>query len=116
MLIGDPVLRRLERAKLVDIGAGSERLVAGAPQHQHLDRAVLVGPITYLGEALIHREGEGVPGLRTVENNPADAVVEREEEVLPRGQFLLHVLRSLFGFYILNAKFGFIKLELHFFE
>ena len=76
------MLRRGEFAELVDVGAGRESLVAGALEHQHLDGAVAVGLLANLRQPFVHREREGVAGLRAVERHPADAVTLLEKDVV----------------------------------
>ena len=78
------VLRRGEFAELVDVGAGGEGLVAGALEHQHLDRTVPIGLLANLRQPLVHREREGVAGLRPVERHPADAVTLVVKDVVRR--------------------------------
>jgi len=72
-----------------------EGFVAGALEHQHLDRAVAIGLIANCREPLIHREGEGIARLRAIERDPADAVAQFVEDVLGR---VLGGLRLLFHF------------------
>jgi hypothetical protein len=76
------MLRRREGPKLIDVGARRKGLVAGALEHQHLDRTVAIGLVAECGEPLIHREGEGIARLRAIEGDPPDAVAQLVENVL----------------------------------
>jgi len=76
------VLRRGEGAELIDIGAGRECLVAGALQHQHLDRTVAIGLVADFRKPLIHRKRKRIARLRTIERDAADAVAQLVENVL----------------------------------
>ena len=79
-LVVERVLLLVEGAELRDVGAGGERLVAGAGDQDRLHRAVAVGVAADLGQALVHGEGEGVPRLRPVEGDVRDAVAHFVQE------------------------------------
>src|SRR5262245_13648313 len=98
----DRMLGRLEGAKLIDVGARCKGLVAGALEYEHLDRAVLVGLLAYLREPLVHREGEGIARLRTVEYGAPNTVLHLEQEVTGARGLLIHAILVLRP--VLNAK------------
>ena len=81
-LVVDRVLRRRERAELVDVRSRGERLVARAGEDQDLDGAILVRLLADLGDALVHLERERVARLRPVEGDAADAVAHVEKDVV----------------------------------
>src|SRR5205807_8294004 len=67
--------RLLARAlvlELRDVGAGDERLVAGAGEHHHADLAVSVESLEHLRHRLPHVDRDGVAALGIVEDQPAD--------------------------------------------
>ena len=80
--IVERVLRRGEGSELIDIGARCEGLVAGALQHQHLERAIAVGLVADFRQPFVHRESERVARLRAIERDPADAAAHFVEDVL----------------------------------
>src|SRR2546427_39578 len=65
---------------------------AGALEHEHLDRAVLIGLLAYLREPLVHLEREGIARLRTVERGAPDAVPHLEKEVIGAHGLLVHAI------------------------
>src|SRR6202021_2294461 len=73
-----------------------ERLVAGAGQDQRLDRTVAVGRFADRGHLLVHREGQRVARLRTVERDPADAVLDGIQKIFRRLDRGVHVTLFLF--------------------
>src|SRR5207244_3815033 len=83
-LVVERVLLLVEGAELRDVGAGGERLVAGAGDEQRAHRAVLVRLVADLGEALVHRERQRVPRLRAIEGDVADAVAKFVEQFFHR--------------------------------
>src|SRR5262249_48089243 len=91
--IFDRMLGRLERAELVDVGPRCEGLIAGALEHEHLDRTVPVGLLADLGKTLVHLEGEGIAGLRPVERGAPDAVPHLEKEFIGDRGLLIHAIR-----------------------
>ena len=80
-LVLERVLRRLEGAELRDVGAGRERLVAGAGEDHDLDRGIVVHLAADLGHALVHREGERIARLRPVEGDAGNPVADLIEEI-----------------------------------
>jgi hypothetical protein len=68
-----------------------EGLIACTSKHEHLDRTIAVGLLANRGKPLVHGEGEGIPGLRPVENDPPDPVLALKNEVFrtarPAGRF-----------------------------
>ena len=69
-LVLEPVLGRGELEELADVGAGHERLLAGAAQHEHAHVVVGVGPLAARVQLLVHREGHRVVRLGPVEGHP----------------------------------------------
>jgi hypothetical protein len=80
--VGDGVLGAGEGFEVVDVGAGGEGFFTGAGDDEGADGAGGGGD---LGQAFVHREGQGVAGLRAVEGDGADAVVLGVEQVLGHG-------------------------------
>jgi hypothetical protein len=52
---------------------------------------ILVGFFADRGEPLVHGEGEGIAGLRAVENDPPDAAIAFKDEVFRRRDLLVHL-------------------------
>jgi hypothetical protein len=102
LLIVKCMLGGCEGAELVDVGARSERLVAGALKHQHLDRMILVGLFANLGEPLVHRERESIACLRAVECDLSDAVLEVIKDVFGSRGLLVHA-SPLLGNFVLEG-------------
>ena len=69
-LVAQPVLGRLERRELADVGARHERLAARAAQHEHAHVVVGVGRLAGLEQRLVHRERHRVVRLGAVEGDP----------------------------------------------
>ena len=67
------LLRRPFILELRDIGAGHERLVAGAGHNDDADRIVATEIGEYFGNALPHIHRYGVEPLRIVEGHDADS-------------------------------------------
>jgi hypothetical protein len=67
-----------------DVGAGDERLLALAAEHDRADLVVRVEPVVFLLELLEQLRGEGVHG-RVVEGDDRDAPVGLDLDVLSHG-------------------------------
>src|SRR6266571_2215230 len=80
------VLRRLEGAKLIDVRARGKRLVALAGQNQGPERPVGVGGVADFLEALVHRKGERVSRLGSIEGYAADSIVHLVQKVVSGGR------------------------------
>ena len=89
-LVVDGILRGVECAKLIDVGAGREGLVARAGEDQHLEGAIAGRGFADRGKPLIHVEGQRISGLRPVENDPADAVADLVKQVCTGGRVFIH--------------------------
>ena len=64
------------------VGAGAERAVAGAAQHDHGDRLVPAGAAERVDQFLAGLRGEGVVFFRAVDRDLRDAVAHIEQDVL----------------------------------
>src|SRR5262249_28265622 len=88
----DRMLGRLEGAELIDVGPRGEGLVAGTLEYENLDQAVLIGLLADLRESLVHREGEGIARLRTVECGAPNPVLHVEQEVIGACGGFIHAI------------------------
>ena len=61
------VLARAEPRELRDVGAGDERLAAGAAEHEHAEAGVRVHALAGVDERFVHVPGHGVARLGTVD-------------------------------------------------
>ena len=102
------MLGRLERAELIDVGPRCERFIASTRENKHFNRTVPIGPLADLRELLVHLEGEGIAGVRTVERRAPDAVTHLEKEVIGVGGLLAHAISDPWQLLLvasnLNAK------------
>ena len=73
------------RAVLRDVGAGHERLVARAGQHQNPQLVVVLQRVANAHDLLIHLEGHGVARLRAVEGEPGHPSLAPEQHTLTDG-------------------------------
>src|SRR5437762_7628244 len=86
LLVGHVAAAVLE---LRDIGAGDERLIAGAAQDDHAD-GVVGGEVVYVvGHQLPHLLAHRVPLLRLVEDDPADRSVLLDQQLRRLGHRVL---------------------------
>src|SRR5207244_3951603 len=63
-------------------------------QDQHFQRAVVVGGVADLRQALVHRERQGIARLRPVEGDAADAALDLVEEIGRGGVRFRHDQKS----------------------
>ena len=59
----------------IEVGAGAERLVAGAAQDRDVDGGIVVDVLPGVGETHEHLGVDGVPDVRTVHRDERDAVL-----------------------------------------
>jgi hypothetical protein len=90
--IFDRMLGRLERAELIDVGPRCERFIASTRENKHFNRTVPIGLLADLREPLIHLEGEGIAGVRTVERRAPDTITHLEKKVIGVGGLLVHAI------------------------
>ena len=67
-----------EVLKLCDVGAGDERLAAGAAQHQDAQRRVAVDALAGVDERLVHLPRHGVARVGTIEGQECERSVGLE--------------------------------------
>ena len=87
LLVGDAVLAGFELAELLDVGAGDERLAAGAAQQGEAERGVAVDRLAGGGEVVIHAPGHGVARGRAVEGDARDWAVHLQAHAAGVGFF-----------------------------
>src|SRR6202012_3575438 len=80
----------------------SKGLVAGAGDDQRLDRAIGVDALADHGHLFVHRKGQRVARLRTVEGHPGDAVIDRVDQVFIGSYGGVHV--ALFLFFKISGR------------
>jgi hypothetical protein len=90
-LVVDGILRGVECAKLIDVGAGRECLVACAGEDQHLEGTITGRGFAYRCKPFIHVEGQRISRLRPVEGDPADAIADLVKQMGIGGSAFIHV-------------------------
>ena len=81
LFVLDAVLAVAEALELRDVGAGDERLAAGAAQDQHAERGVGVDAIAGVDERLVHLPRHRVARLGPVEGERGERTVGLEHGV-----------------------------------
>jgi hypothetical protein len=81
-LVAQAVVAAREGEELRDVGAGDERLAAGAAQHEDAHGVVAVDLVADLAEAAVHVPGHRVARLGTVERQRDDRAIALDDDVL----------------------------------
>src|SRR5205823_2175667 len=79
-LVLESILQGRKLAKLRDVGSGSKR-VARSSQNERTDRRVLIDPGAFVDQPVVHRPGQRVSRLRTVEGQPLDRATLLAEQL-----------------------------------
>ncbi len=87
--VGDAVLAGAERLELRDVGAGDERLAAGAAEHRDAQVRLGTHACADFAELLVHVPGHGVARRRAVEDHGGDLAVAAVADFAVRHVFLL---------------------------
>ena len=88
-LVGERVGLRAQMLELGDVGAGDERLAAGAAKNHHTDIGFGIRAIAGVEQRLVHLPRHRVARLRPIERQRGDRTVDRVQRLARRQSALL---------------------------